>query len=245
MRGSSLRCPEGILDVAWTLSMVYVMLVLSSLNSYYLPVLSASRDAEEQRQHVAQVLRFSFMAMLPLVTFVIAFKPWIIRTLYSESFLPALLILRWMLIGDFLKVASWVLAIPMVAAARMRAFFWAELAANSLLLGLTWWAIVWRKDLESAGIAFVAVYVVYVLITAIYLRAGLKIRLHWSETAPWLAGLCLVGFISAYTWNDTVVRFSTGIAAVLGALVVVYLSLTKAERRSILIVARRQTGTAQ
>jgi O-antigen/teichoic acid export membrane protein len=234
----------GIIDVAWTLSMVYVMLVLSSLNTYYLPVLSGTRDAAAQAIHVRQTLRFSFAAILPLVTAVIVLKPFIVKLLYSAGFLPALVIVRWMFIGDYLKVASWVLAMPMIANARMRAFFWAELFANLLLVTLTGWAVLVRKDLESAGIAFVIVYVVYLSWVGWYLLRRLQIPLQRRDAMPWLIGLGYIVFLSLLTWSDQIVQWSLTIVAILAAVIIAALSMSREERRTLVAFALRRTEVA-
>jgi hypothetical protein len=150
-----------------------------------------------------------------------------------------------MFIGDFLKVASWVLAFPMVAAARMRAFFWAELGANALLIGLTAWAILARRDLEFAGVAFLVVYVVYLAAVALYLDRGLQVHLSWSDVAPWIAGLGLILSVSLLTWHDTSVRLSYSLPALLAALVLVGIMLKKDERHAIVAFAARKAGAAR
>src|SRR5207249_957846 len=85
----------GILDVAWTLSMAYIGLVLSSFSTYYLPTLSGTKDSAARAQLIHQVLRMALFLMLPLVTGIIVLKPLVARLLYSDEFLPALPIMRW------------------------------------------------------------------------------------------------------------------------------------------------------
>ena len=41
------------------------------------------------------------MLIVPLVVTTIVLKPAVVRLLYSPAFLPALEIMRWMLIGDY------------------------------------------------------------------------------------------------------------------------------------------------
>ena len=93
----------GIFDAAWMLSMTYVMLALGSFGTYYLPTLSGVKDPAARVALIQRFLRATIMLGIPLIVGVIVFKPLLIHLLYSEEFRPALTIIRWMLIGDYLK----------------------------------------------------------------------------------------------------------------------------------------------
>ena len=105
----------GIFDVAWTLSMTYVMLLLGSFGTYYLPVLSGIKDISSQKTLIQNIFEISLLLIIPLIITIIVFKPLIIYILYTYQFLPSLKIIQWMLIGDYFKICSWILAMPMTA----------------------------------------------------------------------------------------------------------------------------------
>jgi O-antigen/teichoic acid export membrane protein len=193
----------GIFDVAWTLSMMYVMLILNSFNTYYLPTLSASRD-DERRQLVEQTLRVCTLCMVPLVGLMIVCKPLLVFVLYSKQFGASLVMMRWMLIGDYLKITSWVLAIPMLAFADMKTFFWSELISNSFLIAASYFALQSALGLEGIGISFVLLYAFYLGYTLWYARS--KLGFSWSIPAFlfWLGGFLLLCLVSYFCWNDSV-----------------------------------------
>lgn len=193
----------GIFDVAWTLSMMYVMLALNSFNTYYLPTLSATFDEQDRVLLMQRLLRVSLLIMVPVITTVVALKPLVITVLYSGEFRPALDIIRWMLIGDLFKVASWILAMPMLAYADMRAFLWSELFANTfLLIGASIALHVWGS-LEGIGIVFLVNYVFYLAFVLTYSCKKYKFRLTGELISLGSIGLLVVTASSWFFWTCT------------------------------------------
>ena len=126
----------GIFDVAWTLSMIYITMVLTSFGTYYLPTLSQAKETKERTTLIRRVLRLTIIFIIPILTAMIVLKPLVIRLLYSAEFLPALALLRWMLIGNFLRASSWVFGVTIRASADKQALILSELASNLLFLSL-------------------------------------------------------------------------------------------------------------
>jgi O-antigen/teichoic acid export membrane protein len=182
----------GWFDAAWTISMRHVTLVLSSLQTYYLPALARARDAEERSAQMARVLMVTTAIMAPLVTVVAAANPLVLALLYSDAFRPAGALLRWTLVGDYLKVTSWVLAMPMLAVADMKVFLATDLtvqvvfAGSAVMLGR-----VFRPSLGTA-IAFVVSYAVNLAICYTYARVRHAYRPPRAVTASWWVGLSMV-----------------------------------------------------
>jgi antigen flippase len=182
----------GWFDAAWTVSMRHVTLVLSSLQTYYLPALARARDSEERTAQIGRVLMVTTLIMAPLIAVLELAKPLVLTLLYSNSFHPAAALLRWTLVGDYLKVTSWVLAMPMLAVADMRAFVATDLTvqavfvASAVLLGRVF------KPSGGAAIAFVASYAVNLVVCYWYSQARHGFRPARSLTAAWSGGLLLV-----------------------------------------------------
>ena len=191
---------------AWTLSMSYVSLVLGSLGTYYLPSLSRLTEPEARRSLIRVYLRLALLTMPLLVSVVIVFKPWMIRAMFSDSLLPALKVMRWMLIGDLFKGMSWVLSFPMLAFSDMRWFFWSEVgfSLGMLIAAYSWLAL--GGDIEGLGILFMVLYVCYLPTTMLYIHFKHGLRFQGSESLVFVLGLSLVILLSAFTWKDEGVR---------------------------------------
>jgi hypothetical protein len=125
----------------------------------------------------------------------------LLHLLYSPAFLGAGQYLRWTLLGDYLKVASWILSIPMLAAADMRVFLASDLAASGAFLAAAALFSRWRSPAESAAIAFLAMHVAHLGICVFYVRRRHAFPWRGRAAAVWLAGLAVVGAASTLGWN--------------------------------------------
>lgn len=192
---------------AWTISMTYVTLVLGSFGTYYMPSLSRIAEREARRDLVRSYLRLSLAAMPLLVSLVIVLKPWAIRGMFSSNLLPAITVMRWMLIGDFFKGVSWVLAFPMLAFSDMKWFFWSESLHSLGMAGAAWLWLSRGGSVEALGVLFLLTYVIYLPVMVYYAWASHGFVWKPEEVRRFLMGLALVLLLSAVTWQDHQVRW--------------------------------------
>lgn len=182
----------GWFDAAWAISMRHVTLVLSSLQTYYLPVLASAHDREERGRQIARVLMVSTAIMVPLIVALEMANPWVLTLLYSDSFRPAAGVLRWTLVGDYLKMTSWVLAMPMLAVADMKIFLASEVTAQAVFVG---GAVVlggMLRPAQGTAIAYVASYAVYLAICYGYSRQRHGFRPSRAFLGAWWTGMLVI-----------------------------------------------------
>jgi PST family polysaccharide transporter len=192
---------------AWTLSMAYVTLLLGSYASYYLPSLSQLTDSAQQQNLIRVYLRLALVLMPQLVGAVVIVKPAVVRLVFSDELIPALSVMRWMLIGDLLKGVSWVLALPMLASTHLRWYMCSEVL---FAVGLSGTGICWVMlggGVEGLGAIFLVSYAIYLGVVAWYARAEIGFRWAAAELIALAGGLCLVISLSAVTWNEQLVTF--------------------------------------
>ncbi len=182
----------GQFDAAWNISMNHVTLILAAMQVYYLPALAAARDNAERRRHIASVLTIAILVATPIIIAIALLKPFVIPLLYSAAFHPAAQFLRWTLIGDYFKVTSWVLAIPMLAAADMRAFLLADFSTQAVFLAAAWCIGRGRGPAEGASIAFALSYAVNLAVCAIYARRKCGFRFGVRASGLFAGGLAAV-----------------------------------------------------
>ena len=192
--------------VAWSLSMSYVTLVLGSFATFYMPSLSSLKEPEERRSLIRSYLGLSLLAMPLLVSAVVVGKPLVIHGMFSRALLPSLKVMRWMLIGDFFKGISWVLAFPMLAFRDMKWFFWTDvLFSLSLAISAFLW-LTGGGGVEGLGFLFVVLYVAYLIVMIYYVRAHHGFRVGREEIQRFFAGLSMILFLSFLTWRDISLR---------------------------------------
>jgi PST family polysaccharide transporter len=180
----------GIFDAAWTLSMTYVMLILSSFSAYYLPTLAQlGEDPANRNSLIIQYFKFATLSSIPLIAAVIVLKPLVIQILYSEKFLPAIAIMHWMLLGDFFKISAWVMAMPMVAYADVKPYLLSETAWNAAFVVCSFFLLAGGAPIEVVGKCFLALYAIYFLYTYGYCRRRFKLRIDHRWILIWVFGL--------------------------------------------------------
>jgi len=194
----------GQFDAAWAISMNHVAVVLASIQTYYLPAFSAARHRQERAALCFRVLTLAILAGAPLVALLVVLKPMILTALYSSEFRAGAMYLRWTLIGDYLKITSWILSVPMIACADMRIFLASDLAVYGIFAGS---AVILGRVMpaaESASVAFLCMYAAHLMIGAAYLRFRHGIVPGGGVILIWLAGLALVLGCSARFWSQGV-----------------------------------------
>lgn len=230
----------GLFDASWTISMIYIGLITKSLSTYYLPALSEIKDETEKVLFIRKVFRIVILCLVPSVVFVISIKGLLIGLLYSSEFKEASLIMRWMLIGDYFKVSSWVLTFPMIAYANMKIF---------VISGLIWWLLFGISNyfiififnsLEGIGLIYLILYAIYFIFSIVYIKKYHKYTFSSGIILQWLIGLAIIIVASISTW------LSAGISWVqlfsLCSIVFVYTwySITKNEKKIMLKILRRK-----
>jgi len=193
----------GQFDAAWGLSMNHVTLVLSSLQTYYLPELARSRSPGQRDAHISSVLMVATLTAEASIAAIALLKPWLLTVFYSAAFRPAAGYLRWTLLGDYLKVTSWILSIPILAAADMKMFLAADLAAYGVFLAVAAALAPVVTAAVGAAVAFVAMYAAHLLLCAMYVWRRLRFVPTARAVAAWFGGLCVVTVASALTWGQT------------------------------------------
>ncbi len=192
----------GELDAAWSISMNQAGLMLASLQTFYLPALARISDPQQKSAHISRVLTVATISAAAFISLLIALKPIVLATLYSNAFSGAARYLRWTLAGDYLKITSWILSIPLLASAHMRSFLAADIAAYCAFVIAAFGLSSWMGAAESMSIAFVAMYAVHLLFCGTCLWLKREFRPTAQTSFLWFAGLGTVVVFSAAFWRQ-------------------------------------------
>jgi PST family polysaccharide transporter len=191
----------GLFDAAWSISMNQVTLVLASVQTYYLPALTRARTPADKAGEISRVLIAGTLAAAAVIASLALVQPLVLNLFYSRAFEGAHQYLRWTLVGDYLKVSSWILSVPMLAAADMKLFLASDLAASGTFLGAAFLLTRWFEPAESASMAFVLMYAVHLTICLFYLRVRQDIRLDSRTVTCWVGGFALVLVATSVGWK--------------------------------------------
>lgn len=120
------------------ISNMYLMIITSSFSVYYLPRLSEIQNKRELRSEIYKAYKLIIPMLLVGFSIVYFLRFWVIEILFTPDFLPMEQLFIWQLLGDFLKICSWLLAFLMIAKSMTRIFVTTEIifALTFVALGL-------------------------------------------------------------------------------------------------------------
>ena len=163
----------GYWEAMTRLSGAYLMLVTTTLGVYYLPRLSELKTYTEIRHEVYTGYKFIFPLALMGGLAVYLLRDWIIKLLFTESFMPMRELFLWQIIGDILKIGSWILAYLMLGRAMVKLFMVTEIGFSLLLIIITYFSIK-NFGFEGSTIAYMINYMFYWLIMSIFVFKKLR-----------------------------------------------------------------------
>jgi PST family polysaccharide transporter len=160
----------GIYQSAFNLSGILVGFVLGAMGADYYPRLTAvATNNASVHQMVNEQSQISILLSLPGLAAMMVFAPFIIKVFYAKSFVSAVPILRWCLLGVLGRVFSWPIGFVMLAKGRGRLFFATEFIACVVhLAGVYFFVQIW--GLDGAGIAFLVLYLFYTILMLFVMR---------------------------------------------------------------------------
>ena len=154
----------------------YLLLLTTALSTYYLPKLSSLKLDSDLRLEVLKGYKLILPVVLIGCVIIYILRLWIINTLYTPSFLKMESLFILQLIGDFLKMASWVLGYLMLAKAMTKYFIFFECLFSITYICLGY-ALVQKFGLVGISMAFAINYLLY-LFAMIYVFRRLLFNLN-------------------------------------------------------------------
>ena len=163
----------GYWEAMIRLSTVYLLLVTTTLGVYYLPRLSELSAIDEIKKEV--YLGYKFIFPLAVVGGICVFilRDWIINLLFSSSFAPMQNLFLWQMMGDALKIGSWILAYLMLSKAMTKLYICTEIIFTVSLLALTY-ICTQVFGFEGVSIAHLINYGLYWIVISLFIFKQLK-----------------------------------------------------------------------
>jgi polysaccharide transporter, PST family len=121
----------------WYISGAYLMVITTSLSVYYLPRLSEIKDKSELKKEVLAGYKLIMPIAIFLALSVYLLKEYIILIAFSESFMPMIDLFLWQLVGDVIKIASWLLGYITLAKAMTKTYISLEIFGSLSFIGLS------------------------------------------------------------------------------------------------------------
>ncbi|WP_216938140.1 O-antigen translocase [Acinetobacter sp. BY484] len=163
----------GYWEAMIRLSTVYLMLVTTTLGVYYLPRLSELKTLDEIKKEVYLGYKFLFPLAVAGGIIVFVLRDWIIKVLFSPSFAPMQSLFFWQMMGDALKIGSWILAYLMLSKAMTKLYITTEIIFTLTLIALTY-VCTQVFGFEGVSIAHLINYGMYWIVISLFIFKPLK-----------------------------------------------------------------------
>ncbi|MDB4915945.1 MAG: Polysaccharide biosynthesis protein [Gemmatimonadetes bacterium] len=165
----------GQVRAALTISTAYLALFLTAMARDYYPRVCAAPSVDALNRIVNTQLGILLLLGAPLVLVLQVGSPVAVTILFSRSFAPAVEVMRWQLVGELFKFASWTFAYVILGRLPSSTYLLSETTAGATLITGVW-ILVSRAGIAGVGLAYAASYCCYFLLTmALVRRLGVRI----------------------------------------------------------------------
>lgn len=148
----------GLYQAAWVLGGLYVGFILQAMGSDFYPRLTGvANDHGECNRLVNEQAEVGLLLAGPGMIATLTFAPLVLAAFYTSEFAAAAQPLRWICLGLALRVVAWPMGFIVLAKGAQKTFFWTEVAATAVHVGLAFVAVDFF-GVSGAGMAFFGLY---------------------------------------------------------------------------------------
>lgn len=164
---------SGYWEAMLRLSTAYLMFVTTTLSVYYLPRLSELLSFDDIKLELRQAYKIiiPFTALCGISIYL--FRDLIITILFTDKFLPMRELFALQMIGDCLKICTWLLSYVLLSKAMYKEFVIIEI---SFAVFYYFAAIILMKmiGIEGSIVAYVLSYGVFFPLSWLFIRSGMR-----------------------------------------------------------------------
>ena len=217
----------GLFQATWTITNVYLGLVLRSMGTDFFPRLSAiADDRYETKKLINEQTYIVLVIASPVIVGILLFSDFILSVLYSSDFSGAKTMLCWQIAGTFLKVLSWPIAFIMLAKNWGKLFLLSEVIFYGVYLAASYLFFP-EYGLDAAGIGYLIAYIVYLPVVFFIGRSLSGFMWRRDIVVMFIINLVMIGaaFYISQCLTSNIMLFS--IVVLLISLVYAYINLRK------------------
>ena len=153
----------GYWEAMWRLSTAYLMLVTTTLGVYYLPKLSELNKSSDIRAEIINGYKYILPVAVVIGLCVYGMKDFIISVLFTPDFSPMRDLFAWQLIGDSLKIGSWIIGYLMISKAMIRLYIVSEIVcALIFVLSVKFFTV--ALGFQGVAVGYTFTYFLYWLV---------------------------------------------------------------------------------
>lgn len=165
----------GYWEALWRMSSAYLIVATTTLSVYFLPRLSELNDPVMLRREILNGYKLILPVSMACGLFAYIFRDLIISLLFTADFQPMRELFAWQMVGDTLKIGSWLLAYLMLGKAMVKRFIVFEIICAASFVLLTFLFTQW-VGLRGVAIAHAVTYFLYWLMVGSATASLMKIN---------------------------------------------------------------------
>lgn len=159
----------GTWQSVWKISEVYLGVCTMALSAYYLPRLSKISDYSAIKQEIWNTAKIIIPIVVIMAVIIYFLRDIVITILFTEQFRSARELFAIQLLGDVVKITSWLYAFPMIARNSMKWFVASEVFFSATLVALSYYFIE-HLGTQGANIAYLLNYTLYFIFVVTNLK---------------------------------------------------------------------------
>ena len=163
----------GYWEALTRLSAAYLMLITTTLSVCYLPRFSELKNSDQIRAEIIKGYKIILPVAAAGALIIYLLRELIVSLLFTPEFLPMIDLFAWQMLGDVLKIGSWVLAYLMLGKAMFKLFMITEVIFSCSFVLLSW-VFTHQFDLQGVTIAYALNYAAYWVVMGVCMSHKLK-----------------------------------------------------------------------
>ncbi len=160
----------GLWQAVWHFSELYLGLITMFLGVYFFPKISSLvHDHHSARSEVWHVVKFVAPIAAVICFGAYLFRDLVIFLLYSNEFKEAKNLFFYQVLGDYLKILSWIFGYYMLAKEMVKLVVSATIISNVFFVGASYFFIA-QSGIEGVTYAHAINYAIYLIFTFLIFR---------------------------------------------------------------------------
>ncbi len=154
----------GYWQSIWYISSIYLLVITTVLSIYFLPTISALADRKDIRRELIEGGKIVLPIVCCLSFFLYLLRDTVVVVLFSDEFRQVNSLFFWQLLGDVIKIASWLLGIILIAKAKTKMVIGSEVIFPICFALLSIWLTTFMQ-LQGVVLAYFITYVLHLFYT--------------------------------------------------------------------------------
>lgn len=164
----------GSWEGMWRISAMYLLFLTTTFKFYLIPTFS-SLTGSELRKEVFKVWKFMLPIILLITLTIYFFKDFMINTLLDKKFFLISILIGYQLLGDCVRINSWVLGNILISKAKTKAFIFFQIEW-ALVFSLLSYLLVNHYGFVGVAMAYFGAYLIHFILMNLYFRKLLWIK---------------------------------------------------------------------